>query len=126
MTMHASITAARISGPTPEPDGSAEVEFRFDPADPVFAGHFPKQPLVPGVFQLEMARMGAEWLTGGQLCVREIARAKFLRPIVPTELVRMNLKVSDSNGTISIRAIFSVGGQAAGKTVLTLAKANGI
>src|SRR5690348_1088365 len=114
--MHASITAARISGPTPEPDGSAAVEFRFDPADPVFAGHFPKQPLVPGVFQLEMARMGAEWSLGAQLIVREIARAKFLRPIVPTELVRMNLKVSNTSGTINVRATFSVGGQAAGET----------
>jgi 3-hydroxymyristoyl/3-hydroxydecanoyl-(acyl carrier protein) dehydratases len=124
--MHASITAARISGPTPQPDGSAAVEFRFNPADSVFAGHFPKQPLVPGVFQLEMARMGAEWLRGEQLRVCEIARAKFLRPIVPTELVRMYLKVSDDNGTINLRATFSVGGQAAGETVLKLAKANGI
>jgi len=124
--MHASIRAARISGPTPEPDGGAAVEFRFAAADPMFVGHFPKQPLVPGVFQLEMARMGAEWSLGEQLTVREIARAKFLRPILPTELVRMNLKVSDSNGTINVRATFSVGGQAAGETVLTLVKKNGI
>jgi 3-hydroxyacyl-[acyl-carrier-protein] dehydratase len=124
--MPASISAARISGPTPEPDGSDAVEFRFDPADPVFAGHFPKQPIVPGVFQLEMARMGAEWSLGEQLTVREIARAKFLRPIVPTELVRMNLKVSDTNGSISVRANFSVGDQAAGETVLTLVKTNAI
>src|SRR5260370_484573 len=70
VTMHASIRAARISGPTPEPDGGAAVEFRFGAADPMFAGHFPKQPLVPGVFQLEMARMGAEWSLGEQLTVR--------------------------------------------------------
>ena len=123
--MRASITAARISCPTQEPDGSASVEFRFAATDPVFAGHFPNQPLVPGVFQLEMARLGAEWLIGEQLGVREISKAKFLRPIIPAELVRMNLRISESDGNIGVRATFSVGGQAAGETVLKLAKANG-
>src|SRR5689334_23031669 len=112
--MRASITAARISGPSPTPDGSTSIDFRLEATDPVFAGHFPNQPIVPGVFQLEMARLGAEWLSGEQLCVREIARAKFLRPIVPMELVRMTFNVSEGDGSIGVRAIFSVGGQAAG------------
>jgi 3-hydroxyacyl-[acyl-carrier-protein] dehydratase len=91
----------------------------------VFAGHFPNQPLVPGVFQLEMARLGAEWLTGEQLGVREIPKAKFLRPVIPAELVRMNLRLSEADRAIEVRATFSVGGQAAGETVLKLVKANG-
>ena len=123
--MRASITAARISGPSREPDGTASLEFRFAATDPVFAGHFPNQPLVPGVFQLEMARLGAEWLIGEQLGVREISKAKFLRPIIPAELVRMNLRLSESDADIGVRATFSVGGQAAGETVLKLIKANG-
>jgi len=123
--MRASITAARISGPTREADGTACIEFKFAATDPVFAGHFPNQPLVPGVFQLEMARLGAEWLIGEQLGVREISKAKFLRPIVPAEVVRMNLKLSESDGHIGVRATFSVGGQAAGETLLKLVKANG-
>jgi 3-hydroxymyristoyl/3-hydroxydecanoyl-(acyl carrier protein) dehydratase len=124
--MLASITAARVNDPSPQPDGTASIDFRFAATDPVFAGHFPKQPLVPGVFQLEMARMGAELLLGEHLSVREIAKAKFLRPIVPTELVRMNLKLSEVDGSIAVRASFSVGGQAAGETLLKLVKANGI
>jgi 3-hydroxyacyl-[acyl-carrier-protein] dehydratase len=123
--MRASITAARVGDPLPQPDGTASFEFRFAADDPVFAGHFPNQPLVPGVFQLEMARLGAEWLVGEQLGVREISKAKFLRPIIPAELVRMNLKLSESTGDIAVRATFSVGGQAAGETVLKLVKANG-
>ena len=123
--MRGSITAARISEPSREPDGTASIEFKFPATDPVFAGHFPNQPLVPGVFQLEMARLGAEWLMGEQLGVREISKAKFLRPIVPAELVCMNLRLSEANGAIGARATFSVGGQAAGETVLKLVKANG-
>jgi len=126
VTMLASITAARINGPSRESDGSASIDFRFAATDPVFAGHFPKQPLVPGVFQLEMARLGAEWLLGEQFGVREISKAKFLQPIMPAELVRMNLRVSEGSGGIGVRACFSVGGQAAGETILKLVKANGI
>lgn len=124
--MRGSILAARIGEPSREPDGTASIEFRFAATDPVFAGHFPKQPLVPGVFQLEMARLGVEWLSGERLNVREILKAKFLRPIIPSELVRMNLKVSESDGGIGVRASFSVGGQAAGETVLRLIRADGI
>jgi 3-hydroxymyristoyl/3-hydroxydecanoyl-(acyl carrier protein) dehydratase len=123
--MRASIAVARIGDVSKQPDGTAWLEFRFAPTDPVFAGHFPKQPLVPGVFQLEMARLGAEWWLGQQLNIREISKAKFLRPIVPTELVRMNLKVVENDGAIAVRATFSVGGQAAGETVLKLVKTNG-
>jgi 3-hydroxyacyl-[acyl-carrier-protein] dehydratase len=124
--MRASIAAARVGGPSPQPDGTTSIDFRFAAADPVFEGHFPNQPLVPGVFQLEMTRMGAEWLIGEQFGVREISKAKFLRPIVPSELVRMNLRLLESDGDIGVRATFSVGGQAAGETVLKLIKANGI
>jgi 3-hydroxyacyl-[acyl-carrier-protein] dehydratase len=43
-------------------------ERTIDPADPLFAGHFPAQPLYPGVLQLEtMGQFG--------LCLLHLARA---------------------------------------------------
>jgi 3-hydroxyacyl-[acyl-carrier-protein] dehydratase len=36
-----------------EPGVSAECATSFDPADPMFAGHFPGNPLVPGVILTE-------------------------------------------------------------------------
>jgi 3-hydroxymyristoyl/3-hydroxydecanoyl-(acyl carrier protein) dehydratase len=122
MTMRASIAAARVNGPSTQADGTASIEFKFAATDPLFAGHFPKQPLLPGVFQLEMARLGAEWLLGQRLRVREISKAKFLRPIIPAELIRMNLKLSEHEDGVGARASFSVGGQAAGETILKLRK----
>ena len=124
--MRASIMAARIGDFSRQLDGTASIDFRFASSDPVFAGHFPKQPLVPGIFQPEMARMGAEWLLGEPFAVREITKAKFLRPIVPTEVMRMNLKASVNGDAIVVRATFSVGGQTAGETVLKLVKAHGL
>ena len=120
MTMQGSIAAARLSGPSLQPDGSVAFEFRFPANDPVFAGHFPGHPILPGVFQLEMARIAAELALGGKLSVREISKAKFQRPILPDELVRVDLKFSEQDGSIRVRAGFSVGAQPAGETQLLL------
>lgn len=120
MTMRESIAAARISGPQHMADGVAMFEFRFGAEDPTFAGHFPTHPLLPGIFQLEMARAAAEWVLNRRLAVREIGKAKFQRPIHPAEIVRMELKWSEAGDTIRVRASFSVGGQRAGETSMKL------
>lgn len=120
MTMQSCIAAARVSGPSSQPDGSVAFEFRFPANDPVFAGHFPDRPVLPGVFQLEMARTAAELIHGRPLTVREISKAKFQRPILPEELVRVDLKLSEKDGSIHVRAAFSVGAQPAGETHLLL------
>ncbi|MFT9014608.1 MAG: AMP-binding protein [Acetobacter sp.] len=52
------------------------------PADhPCLAGHFPGQPVVPGVVLLE------EGLALAGLCPSRIAQVKFLRPVLPDETV---------------------------------------
>ncbi len=120
MNMRDSIAAARISGPRLEADGTAVFEFRFGAEDPTFAGHFPTRPLLPGVFQLEMARVAAEVVLNCPLAVREITKGKFQRPIGPAETVRVEMKLSEKDGTIRARAGFSVQGQPAGETILQL------
>ena len=120
MTMRDSIAAARISGPQSEGDGAAVFEFRFAADDATFQGHFPSRPLVPGVFQLEMARAAAEWMLNCPLAIREVGKAKFLRPIRPDEIVRLTMKLSPNDHTIQARAGFSVEGQPAGESWLSL------
>jgi 3-hydroxymyristoyl/3-hydroxydecanoyl-(acyl carrier protein) dehydratase len=120
MTMRDSIAAARISGPQPTADGAAVFEFRFGADDPTFAGHFPTHPLLPGIFQLEIARTAAEWVLNCRLGVREVSKAKFQRPIYPAESVRVELKWSEAGDLIRVRAGFSVVGQTAGETALSL------
>lgn len=122
MTMQESIRQAQTGGVQTNADGSARVEFCFPADDPTFAGHFPTRPLLPGVFQLEMARLAAEAVLKCPLSVREIIKAKFLRPIIPEETVRVELKLAGKPDTIQVRARFSVTGQAAGETLLLLAR----
>lgn len=120
MTMRESIAAARIGTPQPGSDGDAMIEFRFAENDPTFSGHFPGRPLLPGVFQLEMARLAVEWVLNSPVSVREITKAKFLRPILPAEIVRLELKLARKESTIEARARFSVDGQPAGEANLVL------
>lgn len=118
MSLRDSIAAARVRGPEANADGTALFTFCFPPDDPTFAGHFPTRPLLPGVFQLELARFAAELVLQQPLSVREIVKAKFLRPIIPAETVRVELKLVEKTDIIQVRARFSVTGQAAGETIL--------
>ncbi|HWN94309.1 MAG TPA: hypothetical protein VNT99_04700 [Methylomirabilota bacterium] len=118
--MRASIAAAQISGPRVEDGGVAMLEFRFGKDDPAFAGHFPMRPVLPGIFQIEMARVVAEQVLNCSLAMREISKAKFLRPVLPDEIVQLVLKFLEQDNTILVRAGFSVGGRPAGETLLVL------
>lgn len=122
MTMRSSIQAAQIGVPQTDAEGRSICEFSFAANDPVFAGHFPDNPILPGVFQLELARLMAEAVLKCPLAVREISKAKFRLPISPRETVRVELKLTEKDGTIQARAIFSVGTQPAGETILVLGR----
>ena len=122
MTARDSIHAARVSGPEINADGAALFTFCFPASDPTFAGHFPTRPLLPGVFQLEIARVAAELVLKTPLFIREITKAKFLRPIIPDETVRVELKVAEKADMMQVRASFSVTGQAAGEAILLVTR----
>ncbi len=120
MNMTESIQAARVGDMQRTGADSATLEFRFAASQPVFAGHFPGHPILPGVFQLEMARVAAEAVAGSTLVVREIVKAKFRRPIRPEETIRVDVKLVTQAGGSQARAVLSVDGQPAGEAILQL------
>jgi 3-hydroxyacyl-[acyl-carrier-protein] dehydratase len=122
MNMTESIQAARVGDVQRTGLDSAALEFRFAAAQPVFAGHFPGHPILPGVFQLEMARVAAEAVAGSALVVREIVKAKFRRPIRPEETIRVEVKLVELPIGLQARVAFSVSGQPAGETILQLTR----
>ena len=120
MTIRNSIAAARVGESRQNADGATIFEFKFAASDPVFAGHFPGHPILPGVFQLEITRVAAETVLNCPLRIGEIRKAKFQRPILPEEVVQVELKLMEKDGSIQVRASFTVGGQPAGETNLQL------
>ncbi len=122
MTMRDAIVSARRGDLETDANGVVVQEFCFRADDPTFAGHFPTRPILPGIFQLEMARMLAEKFLKYPVAIREITKAKFLSPIVPEEQIRLELKLIITGDTIQARATFSAAGRKAGETILQLAK----
>lgn len=75
-----------------------EAEFTWlVPLDhPVFAGHFPGQPIVPGVLLLDHAILFAETMLGKPVAQWQVGNAKFLSPVSPGETLVYALQTKAS------------------------------
>ena len=121
--MRATVTASRVETGQPgsgRAGSNEEQSFRVGSDAPVFAGHFPAEPILPGVFQIEMARQAAEEELDRSLAITRIVKAKFSRVIKPEELVSVVVKCKQLEDGIRAVATFTVGGEAAGKCALEL------
>ena len=71
------------------------------PADhPAFAGHFPGNPIVPGVVLLDRAILFAEQLLGQTNVPWQVGNAKFFSPVGPAETLVFALE-SKASGSIA-------------------------
>ena len=66
---------------------------------PAFAGHFPGNPIVPGVVLLDEALQAIAGITGLPLSTCELRSVKFLSPLTPGVAVVMLSEVL-ANGSI--------------------------
>lgn len=63
----------------------------LNPSHPIFAGHFPGQPVVPGACQLQIVQEVLSHLTGRDLRLQKADQIKFLTPIDPRHYPRLQL-----------------------------------
>jgi 3-hydroxyacyl-[acyl-carrier-protein] dehydratase len=73
-----------------------------DPADPMFAGHFPAKPILPGVLLIEAVAQTAGVMLGsaapsvsagaGMALLAAVNRFKFLKPVTPGRELRIETK----------------------------------
>jgi len=61
------------------------VTVALNPAHPVFKGHFPGNPVVPGVCQVQMVTESLQSVTGMKRFLKEADNIKFLSMINPME-----------------------------------------
>jgi 3-hydroxyacyl-[acyl-carrier-protein] dehydratase len=69
-----------------------------DPADPIFVGHFPAKPIVPGVLLIEavaqtagvmLGASGPQLAEAGQALLAAVNRFKFLKIVTPGQTLRV-------------------------------------
>ena len=87
-------------------------EIRFDPSHPVFAGHFPGQPVVPGVFLVEILTGAVSEVSGKKSVVTEAGNLKFIQVIDPTVHHSVLLDgsiVKEEKEFLTVDATFSAG-----------------
>lgn len=69
----------------------------FDAAHPALPGHFPGQPLVPGVLLLEQVALALRGWRDQRLA--QVLEAKFVAPLLPGESARLDLIGTDGSAT---------------------------
>lgn len=98
----ADLRALFVSPELPEIDASdvdgdsARFDLRLQPDLRWFEGHFPDQPILPGVAQLHIAAKFAERIWGSVFDGREMSRIKFKRVMQPEERISLALERSGS------------------------------
>lgn len=89
----------------------------FDPGHEIFDGHFPGQPVVPGVCMVQIVKELLEQYTGKKLLLRKGHQLKFLQLLVPKtdEAIQVNITWSEEEGQYNIAADFKRNNEAAFK-----------
>ncbi len=78
------------------------VPLPFAADHPVFLGHFPNRPIVPGVLLLDWAQAAIEAQLGQ--CVHALVEAKFHSPATPADTLKLDFEVSDTVVRFEIRS----------------------
>lgn len=118
----------------------------IDPADPIFAGHFPAKAILPGVLLIEAvaqtagvmlgpaasdtanpgsASSGAGSSGGGVALLAAVNRFKFLKPVTPGQQLRIETKkLTDVGRMACISGTVWVDGEMVASGELTVASGN--
>lgn len=90
-----------------EENGTYSVKIKLNPNHILYQGHFPEQPVVPGVCMLQFIKEVIEQLQETPLQYTRISSCKFLCVINPVENpeIELLLKAEDTeNGQIEVQA----------------------
>lgn len=77
-----------------------EVRVTLNPAHPVYAGHFPQQPVVPGMCTLTIIREVLGDILGAEVMFRQIRECKFVSAVIPREGLGLDLSIILSDNQV--------------------------
>jgi len=62
-----------------------DATIKLNPNHEIYLGHFPEQPVVPGVIQLQIIKELLEEVMQAKLFMNNVTQVKYLIPITPNE-----------------------------------------
>lgn len=88
-----------------EPENIAAT-LQLNPEHKIFEGHFPGQPVVPGVCQVQIIKEILEGAIGKNLQLKTADHIKFLSVIIPdnSSIINAAIKYAEDNDGISFTA----------------------
>ena len=106
-----------------------KIQIELNPKHPIFEGHFPGNPIMPGVLITEsLAQAGAiailskEENKGKNALFGGINKMKFKKQVVPGDRLKLEVKIIKQKSSIGIgEAIATVNGEIVAKGELTFA-----
>lgn len=99
-------------------------QFCFPPELSFFKGHFPDRPLVPGVMQIEMAKVALERHLGHRYSLSKVKKAKFIREILPGDRIEMRGTKRDEEAEIRFKVELRVASQLVASLSLSFRREN--
>ena len=81
-------------------EAGIEALLHINPAHPIFEGHFPGQPVVPGVCMLQLIKEVAETALSRSLFLKQVAQVKFLQVLVPAYHQNIALRIEWKPGLV--------------------------
>lgn len=75
----------------------SEYTIRFDASHPIFAGHFPGHPVVPGACLVQIAEELLATRLGQNVRFTSVRNLKFRQPITPDQEVTLTFQCQMSN-----------------------------
>ena len=87
------------------------IQIKLNPGHPVYQGHFPGHPVVPGVCLLQLIKECVEDIRQQKLQVTQVSSCKFLSAINPIETPNISVALTfkeTEEGTLQLQAEGSV------------------
>jgi 3-hydroxyacyl-[acyl-carrier-protein] dehydratase len=79
---------------TPENEICAEVSINSESL--WFSGHFPDNPILPGIAQLHLVASVIVASTQENLCIKQLSRVKFKKIVEPDDILKISVKLTSA------------------------------
>lgn len=103
-----------LSAGKPEPDGSLSAAAQVSAASPWFSGHFPNEPVLPGIALLAMVGetiRNRQAETGKKVRISKIRKVRFRLPVRPDSELELRLSCADRDNVFIYQFRITLNGE---------------